>query len=86
MTDELRLHLLTLVARDSREIYCCKTVAHSLDEALAQCTAYYGPVELNARGTFRLDPDGSLISGGGTFIPSSNDQLLTPDQRKALSS
>lgn len=85
MTEELQLHLLTLVARDSREIYYCKTVAHSVDEALEQCSAHYGPVELNARGTFRLDP-GRGIRGGGEFIPSPYDHLLTPDQRKAFSS
>ena len=85
MTDDLRLYLLTLVTADHSSIHYCKTLAHSLDEAVAQCAAHYGPFELNAHGTVRIDRERCLL-GGGRFISSSNDALLTLDQLTAISS
>lgn len=77
--------MLTVIGISDRTIYHCKTVAASLDDAVQQAASHYGPVELNAWGTRRLDTDWGL-HGGGEFIPSANDALLTPEQLSSINS
>lgn len=83
--DDLRLFMLTVVGNSDRTIHYCKTAAASLDDAVQQAASHYGPVELNARGTRRIDPE-SVLHGGGEFIPSANDALLTPEQLRSITS
>lgn len=83
--DDLRLFMLTVIGKSDRTIYYCKTVAASLDDAVQQAASHYGPVELNAWGTRHIDPE-YVIHGGGAFIPSANDALLTPEQLSSITS
>lgn len=55
-------------------IKTCKTLAQSLDEALARARSLYGPITLNAWGAMLWPiPEDRVIYGGGYFIPSRHD-------------
>lgn len=83
--DDLRLFMLTVIDKSDRKIIECKTVASSLDDAIQQATDRYGPLELNAWGTRRIDTE-SVLRGGGEFLPSTNDSHLTPAELSSINS
>jgi hypothetical protein len=81
---EPRLYGLTIIITPDRQIKCCQTVALDLDSALQQATDYYGPLELNAHGSRSLPKHDRVLTGGGTYIPSTLDHLLPPHQLEAF--
>lgn len=81
---DLRLFFLTMVELPDRTLHCCKTVAPSIEDATAQAIAYYGPSELNAWAS-RMINTNARVFGGGTFIPSPHDALLSSQELAAVS-
>ena len=82
---EVRLYFLTVLTIPERVLKHCKTIAPTLEEAEAQATGFYGPIELNSWGSRAIDEDRAIF-GGGTFIPSTHDlsiseQFLEPLRR-----
>lgn len=81
---DLRLFFLTMVELENRTLHCCKTIAPDLATAASQAIAFYGPSELNAWAS-RMINTNARVFGGGTFIPSFHDTLLSTQELAAVS-